>query len=110
MKDYKDLSTLEKIGGAFVLLPFLIPIMGVVWAFFILYDGFIFQQIWNLLAPKAFNAPQITLIQGIVVGLLIGYHQIRKHKIPGEKADWVSTLTSPLIFWLIAWLISNYFI
>lgn len=104
MKEYKDLTFLEKAGGIFLLSPVLIICFALFNTLAILYDGFIFQQIWNLLIPKLFDFPPINLVTSIVIGLIIGYHRISVRKQP--PIQWTSVIVVPLTFWLFAYVVS----
>jgi hypothetical protein len=105
MKKYKQMSSLEKIGFGLLALPLWFPLLGIFMALMILYDGFILQQIWNLLVPKLFGLPQLTLIAAIVINIIAAYIKFSGYK---EKTDYKSILITPLMFWLVAWIVSHF--
>jgi hypothetical protein len=105
-KEFKDMTTLEKIGAAFIFSPILLLISAFIIVFSVLYDGFIFQQIWNLLAPELLGMPKIPLIVAIGVNVIIGYMRFSPYKKP--RVDWVSLIITPAMYLLVAYVVSRF--
>jgi hypothetical protein len=73
----------------------------------ILWDGFWFQQIWNLLMPR-FGLFEIPLTLAIAINLIIGYQKINGIKAKETKFDWGAVFVSPIILWIAAFVLSKY--